>query len=153
MSHPAPPAGPFEPLPVMDRQDAAGWARQLTEYLARSAGVALAPGSAGPSFRPCVGRGGEVAADGRYTLSYAVYSDVPAARHPEVVRRIRAALEQEGFEVGGYRETLAGRPDALLDAFRAEGRYLVGVESTVGAGRLLFRVVTRCLMPPAPGSG
>ncbi|GAB7188076.1 hypothetical protein ATKI12_7907 [Kitasatospora sp. Ki12] len=143
---------PDAPVPVMARQDAQAWAQHMTEYMAQTAGVTLTPGTVDPSFDPCVGKNDEVAKDGRYTMSYAVYSPAPLDRHPEAVRKIRAMLEQQGFQIKGYRETANGKVAALLDAFQPSGSYLVSVESTVTKELLLFRINTRCLMPPATPS-
>ncbi|MER7757209.1 hypothetical protein [Kitasatospora sp. NPDC097643] len=143
---------PNEPLPVMATQDAQGWAQHMTEFMAQTAGVTLNPSSTGPTFEACVGEKGEVAKDGRYTMSYAVYSPAPLDQHPEAVRKIRAMLEQQGFTIKGYRETVNGKVAALLDAFQPSGRYLVSVETTVTKELLLFQINTRCLMPPATPS-
>ncbi|MER7752772.1 hypothetical protein [Kitasatospora sp. NPDC097643] len=141
---------PNSPLPVRAREDTQGWARQLTESMARTAGVTLDPGSAEPEFEDCVGEKGEVATDGRYTMSYAVYSSAPLDQHPEAVRRIRAMLEQQKYTIKGYRETVDGKVAALMDAYQPSDRDLVSVETTVGGKFLLFRIGTRCLMPPTP---
>ncbi|WP_282205018.1 hypothetical protein [Kitasatospora fiedleri] len=139
---------PNEPLPVLAKSDAETWAQHLTRYLAQTAGVTLTAESATPYFSTCEGRNGEVADDGRYTLAYHVASTTPRAQHPDAVRRIRAALEKEGFTVTGYREAWENQPDVLLYARHAEGRYFVDVSTGVNTDRLTFTVNTRCLMPP-----
>ncbi|MFF7459078.1 hypothetical protein [Kitasatospora sp. NPDC008115] len=139
------------PLPVMARQGAQDWAQHMTEYMAQTAGIALTPGSAEPFFNDCVGKHDEVAKDGRYTMSYAVYSSVPLETHPEAVRKIRTMLEEQGFKIEGYRETANGKISPLLDASQPSGNYLISVETTTG-GLLLLRVNTTCLMPPASPS-
>ncbi|MGW2546548.1 hypothetical protein ACWC5I_38175 [Kitasatospora sp. NPDC001574] len=108
--------GPNEPLPVKARQDAQDWAQHMTEYMAQSAGVTLDTGSAEPFFNDCVGKKNEVARDGRYKMSYAVYSSAPLEQHPEAVRKVRATLEQQGFKIDGYRESTDGKVDTVLDA-------------------------------------
>ncbi|MFB8200452.1 hypothetical protein [Kitasatospora purpeofusca] len=144
--------GPTEPLPVKARQDAQDWAQHMTESMAQSAGVNLDASSAEPFFDGCVGKNDEVAQDGRYKMSYAVYSSAPVGQHPEAVRKVRATLEQQGFKIDGYRETTDGKVDTVLDASQPSSRYLITVETTTG-GLLLFRVKTPCLMPPAiPGA-
>ncbi|MFC5667382.1 hypothetical protein ACFP3U_30995 [Kitasatospora misakiensis] len=139
--------GPADPIPVMARQDAQAWAQHMTEYMAQIAGGAITAETVRPSFRECVGKNDEVAKDGRYTMSYAAYSPIPLEQHPEAARRIRTMLEQQEFQVSGYRETLNGKVQALLDAFQPSGRYLATVETMAG-GDLMFRISTRCLMPP-----
>ncbi|PBC71056.1 hypothetical protein BX265_5626 [Streptomyces sp. TLI_235] len=144
--------GKNDPLPVMAKTDAQAWAQHMTEFLAQTAGVTLTPATAKPFFSNCVGKNDEVVDDGRYTLSYAVDSTVPLQQHPEAVKKIRAALEQQKFTIDGYRETWEGKPSALLDATNTDGRYLVSVETGGGTDRLLFRINTRCLMPPSTPS-
>ncbi|MFD4395193.1 hypothetical protein [Kitasatospora sp. NPDC058478] len=140
--------GPNDPLPVKARQDAQDWAKHMTEDTAQTAGAALDPGSVEPLFSDCVGRNDEVREDGRYKLSYAVYSSTPLEQHPEAVRKVRTMLEQQGFKIDGYRESANGKVDTVLDASQASSRYLITVETTSG-GLLAFRVRTPCLMPPA----
>ncbi|MFJ2865467.1 hypothetical protein [Kitasatospora sp. NPDC087314] len=139
--------GPNDPLPVKARQDAQDWAQHMTEYMAQTAGAALDAGSAEPVFSNCVGKHDEVREDGRYKLSYAVYSSAPLEQHPEAVRKVRAMLEQQGFKIDGYRETIDGKVNTVLDASQESSQYLVTVETTKG-GLLLFLVKTPCLMPP-----
>ncbi|MFJ4678220.1 hypothetical protein [Kitasatospora sp. NPDC088783] len=139
---------PNEPLPVMAKSEAEAWAQHLTRYLAQTADVALTPDSVKPYFSTCEGRNGEVAADGRYTLAYHATGAVPRTQHPDAVRKIRSALEKDGFTVTGYRETVQDRPDVLLYARHTEGRYFIDVSTGGGTDRLTFTVNTRCLMPP-----
>ncbi|MER7583272.1 hypothetical protein [Kitasatospora sp. NPDC097691] len=139
--------GPNDPLPVKARQDAQAWAQHLTEYMAQTAGVTLDTGSVEPVFNDCVGKHDEVRKDGRYKLSYAVYSSAPLEQHPEAVRKVRAMLEQQGFKIDGYRETVNDKVDTVLDASQTSSRYLVTVQTTKG-GLLNFQVNTPCLMPP-----
>ncbi|MFJ1708773.1 hypothetical protein [Kitasatospora sp. NPDC088346] len=140
--------GKDDPLPVKARSEAEAWARQLTEHLAGSAGIRIDPATVRPFFSPCTGRNGEHAPDDRYFLMYSAHSAVPLARHPEVVRQVRAVLQREGLTITGYRELLDGRPDTILDAEHPSD-YTVTVESTAGgADHLLLRVTTPCLLPP-----
>ncbi|MFJ1796578.1 alpha/beta hydrolase [Kitasatospora griseola] len=143
---------PNEPLPVMAKSDAEAWARHMTEYMAQTADITLTPDSAKPYFSNCEGKNGEVADDGRYTLAYHAASTVPVAQHPDAVRKIKAALEKEGFAITGYRETVNDQPDALLYAKHNEGRYFIDVSTGGGTDRLTFTVNTRCLMPPSTSS-
>jgi hypothetical protein len=141
--------GPHDPLPVMARADAQAWARHMTAYMAEAAGITLTDSTADPAFRSCTGRNGETAPDDRFSLSYAVDSTVPLRQHPEAVRRIRRILEGRGFEVRSYREELQGEPSALLDAYEPTGHYLVSAETGGGTDRMLLRISTPCLRPPA----
>ncbi|MEE1788906.1 hypothetical protein PUR71_39305 [Streptomyces sp. SP17BM10] len=139
--------GPNDPLPVKARQDAQDWAKHMTEYMAQTAGAVLDTGSTEPIFSDCVGKNDEVVNDGRYKLMYAVYSSTPLEQHPEAIRKVRTMLEQQGFKIDGYRESINGKVDTILDASQPSSRYLITVETTTG-GLLAFRVRTPCLMPP-----
>ncbi|MFD4661396.1 hypothetical protein ACFWP2_37950 [Kitasatospora sp. NPDC058444] len=141
--------GPNDPIPVKARQDAQAWAQHMTEYMAQTAGTALDPASVEPVFSNCVGKHDEVRDDGRYKLSYAVYSSAPLEQHPEAVRKVRTMLEQQGFKIDGYRETVDDKVNTILDASQESSQYLVTVSTTKG-GLLLFLVKTPCLMPPTP---
>ncbi|MFF4342217.1 hypothetical protein ACFY00_20085 [Kitasatospora sp. NPDC001540] len=149
---PQPLTDPDEPLPVMARGDAASWARELIAYLARSAGLVLAPGSVRPFFGACTGRNGERAGDGRYTLALHADATLPTARQPAAARALRAVLERDGFTVTAYRETVDGRPDALLYARHPAGRYFLDLGTGGGADRFALTLRTRCLLPPADPS-
>ncbi|MET9182988.1 hypothetical protein ABZX88_32995 [Kitasatospora aureofaciens] len=140
-------SGPNDPLPVKARQDAQDWAKHMTEYMAQTAAVTLDSGSDEPIFSECVGKHDEVREDGRYKLSYTVYSSAPLEQHPEAVRKVRAMLEQQGFKIDGYRQTTDGKVDTVLDASQESSQYMVTVETTTG-GLLLFQARTPCLMPP-----
>ncbi|MFH8383178.1 hypothetical protein ACH4E7_19885 [Kitasatospora sp. NPDC018058] len=86
-------------------------------------------------------------------MSYAAYAPFPLDRHPEAVRKVRAELEKQGFEIAGYREKLDdGSIDAVLDAYQRSSHYLATVE-TMKSGDLMFAVTTPCLMPPSTPSG
>ncbi len=139
--------GPNDPLPVKARQDVQDWAKHMTEYMAQTAGVTLDPSSVEPIFSDCVGKNDEVRKDGRYKMSYAVYSSAPLEQHPEAVRKVRTMLEQQGFKIDGYRESINGEVNTALDASQASSRYLVTVQTTKGK-LLSFIVNTPCLMPP-----
>ncbi|MEU5386093.1 hypothetical protein ACWEPB_37180 [Kitasatospora cineracea] len=143
---------PNEPLPVMAKSDAQAWARQMTEYMARSADVALDTGSVTPFFSNCEGRNGEVAADGRYTLAYHVTSVLSRDQQLDAIRKIKAGLEKDGFTVTSYRETVENQTDVLLYANHDEGRYFIDVSSGAAVDRLIYTVATRCLMPSSAPS-
>ncbi len=133
----------------MAKADAQAWAQKMTEYMAQAAGVTLSKDSINPFFSNCEGKNGEVVEDGRYTLAYHVASTVPVAEHPDAVRKLKPVLEQDGFTVTSYRETVNGRPEALLYAKHKEGRYFINVSTGGGTDRLTFTINTRCLMPPS----
>ncbi|RPE29150.1 hypothetical protein [Kitasatospora cineracea] len=136
----------------MAKADTQVWAQKMTEYMAQAAGVTLNKDSVNPFFSNCEGKNGEVVEDGRYTLAYHVASTVPLAEHPGAVRKLKPVLEQDGFTVTSYRETVNGRPEALLYAKHNEGRYFINVSTGGGPDRLTFTINTRCLMPSSVSS-
>ncbi|MER6365132.1 hypothetical protein [Kitasatospora sp. NPDC001527] len=140
-----------DPLPVKSKADAQTWAQQITEHMARTAGIEPDPATIDALFTPCTGKNGETADDDRYILMYSVKSHVPRAQHPEAVRKIRDMLTGEGLTEEGYRETVDGKPDALVDAFHPSSRY-TATASTAGTGDLMYlSVITPCLLPPSDG--
>ncbi|MEU6967051.1 hypothetical protein AB0A71_04765 [Kitasatospora aureofaciens] len=143
------PADRSDTPPVKSKADAQTLAQQITEHMARTAGIEIDPGTVGALFTPCTGRNGETAADDRYILMYSVKSSVPRAQHPEVVRKVRDMLVGEGLTVNGYRESVDGKPDALVDAFHPSSRYLATAETSGSGDRMYLRVITPCLLPPS----
>jgi hypothetical protein len=143
--------GKNAPLPRLSKERAAQWAEEHAARMAEVAGVELDGKSAESLFSDCVGKNDEVADDGRYTLYYTVYSQVPKEKHTEIVRKVRADFEKEGYEITGYREYQDDYNTALLDARDAETGYTFSAES-VGPYRkpstkILFGVRTPCMIP------
>ncbi|MFD9594530.1 hypothetical protein ACFWA9_17470 [Kitasatospora sp. NPDC059973] len=147
----SPGTGKNDPLPVKSRQEALDWARQLMAHLAQTAGIQVNGEPEETRFTPCTGRNGESAPDDRFTLAYFVHSDVPAARHNEVVRSVRDLLKIEGLTVSGYRETSTAPANSTVTARHPESRYVATVFST-GDARMALSVTTPCLMPPTASS-
>ncbi|MET9182987.1 hypothetical protein ABZX88_32990 [Kitasatospora aureofaciens] len=145
------PADRSDTPPVKSKDDAQTWAQQITEHMARTAGIETDPSTISALFTPCTGKNGETASDDRYILMYSVKSSVPRAQHPEVVRKVRDMLTGEGLTVQGYRETVDGKPDALVDAFHPSSRYLATAETSGSGDRMYLRVITPCLLPPSEG--
>ncbi|MFB7670871.1 hypothetical protein ACFC26_05565 [Kitasatospora purpeofusca] len=141
-------SGKDAPLPVKSRDDALGWAQQITEHLAQSAGITINAEPVDPLFSPCVGKNGESAPDDRYTLFYAVHSYVPNAQHNEAVRKVRDLLTGEGLKISAYQETPATEPNSTVVARHPGSRYVVDVSSTAGDNRMVLGVTTPCLKPP-----
>ncbi|MEV7779741.1 hypothetical protein [Kitasatospora sp. NPDC088351] len=147
-STPAPGSGKDDPLPVKSKEESEAWARQLVEHLAQVAGIEINDEPVRPGFTSCVGRNGESAPDDRFTLTYGVHSNVPNARHNEVVRKVRDRLKDEGLKIVGYREMPDGSPESTVSARHPVSDYLVDVSSTAGDDRISLLVVTPCLKPP-----
>jgi hypothetical protein len=141
--------GKDDPLPVKSLVEAQAWVEELAQHTAQAAGIQINDEPIRPLFTSCVGKNGETAPDDRYTLSYAVHSNVPKVMHPEVVRKIRDLLRSERLRTTGYRETFDGQPDAGVDAFHPTSRYIVDVSTAGGDDRMVIGVDTPCLMPPA----
>lgn len=135
--------------PVKSKTDAQAWAQQITEHMARTAGIEIDPTTVGALFTPCTGRNGETASDDRYILMYSVKSTVPRAQHPEAVRKIRDMLTGEGLTVTGYRETVDDKPDALVDAYHPGSRYSATASTSGHGDRMYLGITTPCLLPPS----
>ncbi|MFD9793291.1 hypothetical protein ACFWXK_20345 [Streptomyces sp. NPDC059070] len=137
------------PLPRMTREKAEAWAKHWTDSMTRTAKATLVPGTADPraSFTNCVGRQGETADDGRFTLRYSVRATLPRPQHADAVRALRDALKSQGFEIQGYRSDPGKDPANLLDAQHPRDRHSISAEDLDG-DLLLFVVSTPCLLPP-----
>ncbi|MFB7617095.1 hypothetical protein [Kitasatospora sp. NPDC056181] len=143
----SPGTGKNDPLPVKSREEALDWTRQLLTHLAQTAGIQINSEPEQATFSPCVGKNGESAPDDRFTLLYFLHSDVPAARHNEVLRSVRDTLTKEGLTVTVYREATDAKPYAAFSARHPQSRYVTGVDSTDDT-RMALSVTTPCLMPP-----
>ncbi|MEU6234360.1 hypothetical protein [Kitasatospora sp. NPDC047058] len=146
MSNPG--TGKYDPLPVKSQQETLDWARQLIAHLVQTVGIEINSEPEEAGFHPCIGRNGESAPDGRYTLLYFVHSDVPGARHNDVVRSARDLLTKEGLKVTVYREATDTKPSVALWTRHPESNYTVRVDSTSDK-RMALSVTTPCLMPPS----
>ncbi|MER7580323.1 hypothetical protein [Kitasatospora sp. NPDC097691] len=144
--------GKNDPLPVKSNQEALDWARQITDHVAQVAGTRVNEEPEIINFTPCIGKKGEHASDGRYTLFYAVHADVPDDQQNEVLRKVRDLLTGEGLKVTEYQEIPAGNPPAqpaaAFSARHPNSQYVVDVDSTRGHNRMSLSVRTPCLLPP-----
>ncbi|MET8543737.1 hypothetical protein ABZW03_24250 [Kitasatospora sp. NPDC004799] len=145
--------GKDDPLPVKSKQESLDWARQIVTHVAQTTGARINDEPEVFGFTPCIGRNGESAPDGRYTLDYGVHADVPDDQQNDVLRKVRDLLTGEGLKVTEYREIPAGDPTAQpIAAFSArhpDSRYVVDVDSTGGHNRMSLAVRTPCLIPPS----
>lgn len=137
------------PLPRMSKEKAEEWAKHWTESMTRTAKATVEPRTARgqADFTNCVGKNGESADDGRFTLSYSVRAALPRTRHAEAIRDIRDALKSQGFEIQGYRSDPSKDPANLVDAKHPKDRHFVSAED-VDENLLVLIVVTPCLLPP-----
>ncbi|WP_345039090.1 hypothetical protein [Streptomyces sannanensis] len=131
----------------MTKEKAEAWAKHWTESMARTAQAEIDPGSANASFTNCIGKNNESADDGRFTLSYNVRAKLPKDRHAEAIRMIRDALEQQGFEIAGYRSDPTLDPANLVDARHPKDRHFVSA-GDLNDQLLTLIVDTPCLLPP-----
>ncbi|MET9295237.1 hypothetical protein [Streptomyces sp. NPDC003077] len=136
-------------LPRKSREESLAWAKSYTATMARHADVTIG-GKYGPHtrFENCIGRNGEVADDGRYTLAYTVYAQLPGKEHAAALRRLRTALEKDdGAKVTSYQE----QPQSLLFG-RSEERDGKAMDLVVGSAgpsdTLRLSVRTPCFLPP-----
>ncbi|ARH91010.1 hypothetical protein STRMOE7_12570 [Streptomyces sp. MOE7] len=141
--------GPNAPLPRKSRADTLAWAKQYTSTMAHYAQVTIADTPAPQAhFEDCVGKGDEVADDGRFTLTYATYARLPAQDHIAAVRKLRDALKKHGVDVSDYTEDL-DRPAVTLYAKNRAERFLITADNTIKpANTLLLAVSTSCFLPP-----
>ncbi|BCK71551.1 hypothetical protein Srufu_055040 [Streptomyces libani subsp. rufus] len=140
---------PNAPLPRKSRADTLAWAKQYTSTMAHYAQVDVADDPAPQThFEDCVGKGDEVADDGRFTLTYATYARLPAQDHIAAVRKLRNALKNHGVDVSDYTED-PDRPTVTLYAKNRTERFLITADNTIKpANTLLLAVSTSCFLPP-----
>ncbi|WP_128512538.1 hypothetical protein [Streptomyces inhibens] len=137
-----------KPLPRKSRADALAWAKQYTAAMAHYAETKISNDPAPrESFEECIGRNDEVADDGRFTLTYAVYAHLPQKDHIEAVRKVRTALKQHGVEITSYEERPA-RPEVLLHGFHNKEHFSLIADSVKPPNLLRFSVSTPCFLPP-----
>ncbi|MER5641915.1 hypothetical protein ABT095_33885 [Kitasatospora sp. NPDC002227] len=139
------------PLPTMSQHDAQTWAQHMTEYMAQTGGLQLSPAETRANFNQCVGKHDELTTDGRFTLMYSAYADVPRDQQPAVARKIRDMLKGQEFTISSYREYVDGESEVLMYANHSKSHYLITVGRAGRNGsaeRVMFAVDTPCLMPP-----
>ncbi|MEU5306025.1 hypothetical protein ACH4YO_19315 [Streptomyces noursei] len=136
------------PLPRKSRADTLAWAKRYTATMAHFAGVDLAHGpSPRTHFEDCVGKGDEVATDGRFTLTYATYAHLPAGEHIAAVRKLRDALKGHGVDVSDYTED-QDQPAATLYGRNTTERFVIIADTVKPADTLRISVSTSCFLPP-----
>lgn len=140
-------AGKNEPLPRMSKEKAESWAAHWAGSMARTAKAKLVEGDEKASFTDCLGKSGESADDGRFTLRYSVKATLPKAQQAEGIRAVRDELVKQGFEIQGYRSDPAVKPVNLVDARHPKDRHAVTAEDLDDTFILLV-VRTPCLLPP-----
>ncbi|MFI0218372.1 hypothetical protein [Streptomyces lydicus] len=145
-----PPEDPNKALPRKSREDSLAWAKQYTATMAHYAGVKIGKrfGSPFTHFEDCVGQNDEVADDGRYTLTYTAYADLPQEEHIPAVRKLRAALKKQGgVDVSSYEE----RPhshEVILDGYHEKEHFSLVADSVKPPNTLRLSVSTPCFLPP-----
>ncbi|CAM5469361.1 hypothetical protein SNARM312S_01848 [Streptomyces narbonensis] len=140
--------GKNDPLPRMSKDKAEAWAKHWTESMARTAKAEIVPSTHEANFTNCLGKKGESADDGRFTLSYHVRAKLPKAQHAAAIQAITTELKAQGFRIVGSR----------ADASAEKGGYLVQAEHPkdrqyVSAGDVTDQLIslgvdTPCLLPP-----
>ncbi|MDX2562557.1 hypothetical protein PV371_23285 [Streptomyces sp. TX20-6-3] len=131
----------------MSRQKAEEWADHWTSSMARTAGAEVVESTRQANFSDCLGKGGESADDGRFTLRYNLRAKLPGDRQAAGVRAIRDELKKQGFEIQGYRSDPAKNPVNLVDARQPEQRFAVSAED-LDDQLIVLVVSTPCLLPP-----
>ncbi|MFI5757337.1 hypothetical protein [Streptomyces sp. NPDC051569] len=140
------------PLPRMSRESALTWAKEYTSYLGTVAAVDIDRATEVTHYEDCVGEGDEVAEDGRFSLFYYVFAEVPTEQQTDVVRKLKSRLAKEGFEVTGYREYQDSRYTATFSARHEKDGYSVmsdpGKPHKGAPSSMSFGVRTLCMLPP-----
>ncbi|MFE3600282.1 hypothetical protein [Streptomyces sp. NPDC059142] len=135
----------------MSKEKAEEWARHWTESMARTARAEIKPETdpdvPAASFTNCIGKNGESADDGRFTLNYSVRAKLPADQHAEAIRAIRDTLKEKGFEIQGYRSDPSKDPANLVDARHPKDHQSISAED-LNDELLVLIVNTPCLLPP-----
>ncbi|AOP50460.1 hypothetical protein [Streptomyces lydicus] len=140
---------PNKPLPRKSREDSLTWAKHYISTMAHYAEVKIGK-RFGPftDFEDCVGQNDEVAHDGRYTLTYTAYADLPQEQHIPAVRKLRAALKKQGgVDVSSYEE----RPhshEVILDGYHEKENFSLIADSVKPRNTLRLSVSTPCFLPP-----
>lgn len=136
-----------DPLPRMSKQKAEEWAEHWTSSMARTAEAEVVASTRQANFSNCLGKGGESASDGRFTLRYNLRAKLPRDRQAAGIRAIKDELEKQGFEIQGYRSDPAKDPVNLVDARQPEQRFAVSAED-LDDQLIVLVVSTPCLLPP-----
>ncbi|WP_335938686.1 hypothetical protein [Streptomyces sp. PTD5-9] len=141
--------GVNDPLPRMSREKAEEWAKHWTDSMVRTARARIDPKTARRTadFTDCIGRNGESAEDGRFTLSYSVRGTLPRSEQARAVTDIKDTLKAKGFEIQSFGINQDREPVNVLDAEHPKDRQFVSVGS-VSENLLVFIVSTPCLLPP-----
>ncbi|WP_314615507.1 hypothetical protein [Streptomyces stackebrandtii] len=140
--------GKNDPLPRMSRDKAQAWAKHWTESMARTARAEIVPSTHQANFTNCLGKNGESAKDGRFTLAYNVRAELPKAEHAAGIQAITAELQAQGFKIVGSRsDAAADRGGYLVQAQHPKDRQYVSA-GDVSDTRITLNVNTPCLLPP-----
>ncbi|MFJ7998523.1 hypothetical protein ACIQ7D_15460 [Streptomyces sp. NPDC096310] len=144
-------SGINDPLPRMSKEKAEEWARHWTESMARTAQAEIEPETdpelPAANFTNCIGKNGESADDGRFTLRYSVRAKLPRERQAEAIRAVRDTLKEKGFEIQGYRSDPSKDPANLVDAKHPKDHQFVSA-GDLDDKRIVLIVSTPCLLPP-----
>ncbi|MFF9073001.1 hypothetical protein ACF1A9_11915 [Streptomyces sp. NPDC014872] len=141
--------GVNDPLPRMSREKAEEWAKHWTDSMVRTARARTDPTTARRTadFTDCIGRNGESAEDGRFTLSYSVRGTLPRSEHARAVTDIKDTLKDKGFDIQTFVVGEDTEPANVVDAKHPKDQQFVSVGS-VDKDLLVFIVSTPCLLPP-----
>lgn len=133
-------------LPRKSREESLTWAKHYTSTMAHYAEVKIGS-KFGPftHFEDCVGQNDEVADDGRYTLTYTAYANLPREDHASAVRKLRMALEKHaGVKVTDYDE----HPRAILYGHHDGENFDLIADTVKPPNTLRLSVSTPCFLPP-----
>jgi len=137
-----------KPLPRKSQEDSSSWAKKFVSAMARHAEVKISHDPA-PRKRSntCVGKNDEVPEDGRYTLTYTAYADLPADQHIASVRKLSEALKKHGVRITGVTER-PETPEVILFGESEKEGYTLIADTVKPPNTLRLSVTTPCYLPP-----
>jgi hypothetical protein len=99
---------------------------------------------------PCQGRGGELAADGRFYVQGNYRVPVAVGTHIATLGRLRGTWIGEGYELTDFR-TFAGRDEATVDVRNPDDGVQISLISSRPPTAVQVIIVTPCLRSPGDG--
>jgi hypothetical protein len=99
---------------------------------------------------PCAGGGGEVATDGRWSLTAGANIPLPKDQHATTLQKLRDQWQQQGYEIKDFRTIPPDNQEAVLSARNPADGISITL-SSAGTGTALAVVLGSPCYKPAPG--
>ncbi|MEH0973324.1 hypothetical protein V6U77_19570 [Micromonospora sp. CPCC 205546] len=138
--------GKDDPLQTKAIAEVSALAEARARAVATTAGVGLDDWRTNTS--PCQGRRGEIADDGRWTLSGFAGLPVPPADQIPTLRRIRDMWQQQGYEVTEDR-TFADGTRGALSMRDPDTGITISLTTTASRDRVALILASDCYRPAA----